>query len=143
MSPEEVNRRFVVDDLSNLDVAIEGGRGAIAALPHLGNWDVAGRFLTVNGYRVCAVAERLPNQRVFEQFLRHREELGLKIVPLDSTARVGPQLLELLADNWIVALVADRALTGRGVEAEMFGATRKLPAGAALLSLRAGDLLSA
>jgi len=40
-----------------------------------------------------------------------------------------------------VALVADRDLGGRGVEVEMFGAVRKLPAGPALLSIRAGSPL--
>jgi KDO2-lipid IV(A) lauroyltransferase len=51
---------------------------------------------------------------------------------------VGPQLIELLAGNWALALVADRDLTGRGVDVEMFGATRKLPAGPALLSITSG-----
>jgi len=37
-----------------------------------------------------------------------------------------------------VALVADRDLTGRGIEVEMFGATRRVPAGPALLSLSSG-----
>jgi KDO2-lipid IV(A) lauroyltransferase len=143
MSKEEVNRRFVMDDLENIDRALEAGRGAVMALPHLGNWDAAGHFVCVNGYRLCAVAERLPNERVFQLFLRHREELGMKIVSLDDTARVGPQLLELLADNWLIALVADRDLTGRGVDVEMFGAMRKLPAGPALLSLTSGAPLMA
>ena len=141
-SKEEINRRFRCDGLEHLDKALADGRGAILALPHLGNWDAAGYFLAVNDYPLCAVAERLPNQRVFELFLQHREELGMKIVPLDtegSATRVGPQLLELLADNWLIALVADRDLTGRGVDVEMFGATRKLPAGPALLSLTAGS----
>ena len=73
-----------------------------------------------------------------EQFLRIREEFGMKVVALDATSRVGPELLELLADNWLIALVADRDLTGRGVDVDMFGATRKLPAGPALLSLTSG-----
>jgi KDO2-lipid IV(A) lauroyltransferase len=67
----------------------------------------------------------------------------MKIVALDSTARVGPQLMELLADNWVIALVADRDLTGRGVEVEMFGAPRRLPAGPALLSVMSGAPLMA
>ena len=138
MPEDELNERFVVEGLEHLDEALDAGKGGVVALPHLGNWDVAGRFLAVNGYRLCAVAERLPNARVFELFLRHREELGMKIVPLDSATRTGPQLLELLADNWLIALVADRDLTGRGVDVEMFGSTRKLPAGPALLALTSG-----
>ena len=141
MPPEEVNKRFHVADLENIDRALEDGKGAILALPHLGNWDVAGHFLCVRGYRLAAVAERLPSVRVFELFLRLRQELGMRIVPLDNVQRVGPQLAQLLSENWLVALVADRDLTGRGVDVEMFGATRKLPAGPALLSLSTGSPL--
>ena len=43
-----------------------------------------------------------------------------------------------LGENRMVALVADRDFTGRGVEVEMFGAARRMPAGPALLSLTTG-----
>ena len=93
MSPEEVNERFVIENVGSIDRALEQGRGCICALPHLGNWDVGARSLCLQGYRFCAVAERLANTRVYEQLLRHREALGIKVVPLDSATRVGPQLL--------------------------------------------------
>src|SRR6266571_2067382 len=119
MPPEEVNRRFVANGLENIDRAVEAGRGALLGLPHMGNWDVAGHFLCINGYPLAAVAEELRPRSVFELFLRHREALGLRIVPL----------------------VADREVSGRGVDVEMFGATRKLPAGPALLSIKTGSPL--
>jgi phosphatidylinositol dimannoside acyltransferase len=146
MTAEEVNNRFQIENLAGIDRALEQGKGVVIGLAHLGNWDVAGRFLAGNGYKMCAVAERLANTRVFEQFLRHREELGMKIIALDpeGDTRVGPRLMELLADNWILALLSDRDLTGRGVDVEMFGKTRQIPAGPALLSLSSGaPLLSA
>jgi KDO2-lipid IV(A) lauroyltransferase len=137
MTPEEVNKRFLCDGLENVDRALEAGRGAILALPHMGNWDVAGQFLCVNGYRLAAVAEQLRPRAIFEQFLNHRRELGMRIVPLTADKRTGMEIGRLLLDNWLVALVADRDLGGRGVDVEMFGATRRLPAGPALLSIRA------
>jgi KDO2-lipid IV(A) lauroyltransferase len=141
--PEEINERFVIDGLENIDRALEAGRGAIAALPHMGNWDAAGHFMSVNGYRLAAVAEELRPKAVFEQFLRHRKALGMRVVPLTSSKNVGVELGQLLLDNWVVALVADRDLGGRGVDVEMFGATRKLPAGPALLSIKTGSPLLA
>lgn len=141
MSKEEVGRRFKIEDLENVDLALERGRGAIVALPHMGNWDLAGRYLCVNGYRLAAVAEELKPRRMYELFLHHRRELGMRIVPLTSDRRAGLELAALLADNWVVALVADRDLTGRGVEVEMFGRRRRMPAGPALLSLRTGATL--
>jgi len=65
MPPEEVNKRFVCEGLEHIERALEEGRGAILALPHMGNWDVAGRFLCVNGYRLAAVAEQLRPRRIF------------------------------------------------------------------------------
>jgi KDO2-lipid IV(A) lauroyltransferase len=143
MPPEEVNKRFIVEGLENLDRALEAGRGAILALPHMGNWDAAGHFLCVNGYRLAAVAELLRPKRVFEQFLRHREALGMRIVPLTEGRAAGYEVGRLLLENWPVALVADRDLSARGVDVEMFGATRKLPAGPALLSIKTGSPLLA
>jgi lauroyl/myristoyl acyltransferase len=138
MPHEELRRRVRVDDLKYLQDALEAGRGCITVLPHMGNWDVAGHWLAINGFPLASVAEELRPRRLFELFLRHREELGLRIVPLAEGTHVGQQLAALLRANWIVALVADRDLSGRGVEVEMFGAPRRVPAGPALLSLSTG-----
>jgi phosphatidylinositol dimannoside acyltransferase len=134
----EFNRRTTVVNVENVDRALEAGRGVVCALPHMGNWDVAGHWFGANGYRISAVAEELRPQRLYELFLRHREELGMRIVGLTKDAHVGQQLKQLLSENWMVALVADRDLSRRGIEVEMFGAPRRVPAGPALLSLSAG-----
>ncbi len=138
LPPEEVNRRTVMEARENLDRALEAGRGCITVLPHMGNWDLAGHWLAVNDYPIVSVAEELRPQRLSELFLHHREALGMKILPLAADSGVGRQLGALLKQNWIVALVADRDFSGRGVEVEMFGAGRRLPAGPALLSLSTG-----
>jgi len=124
--------------VENIDRALEAGKGCVCALPHMGNWDAAGHWFGANGYRIAAVAEELRPPRLYELFLRHREELGMRIVGLTKEGHVGQQLKQLLSENWMVALVADRDLTGRGTEVEMFGAPRRVPAGPALLSLSSG-----
>ena len=135
---EEMNRRFVVEGLENIDRALEAGRGVVAALPHMGNWDAAGKFMAANGYPLVAVAEELRPRGMYEMFLRHREALGMRIVPLTSDKAAGLEVARLVMDNWVAALVADRDLGGGGVEVVMFGAPRKIPAGPALLSIRTG-----
>lgn len=137
MPLEEFNERVVLSGVENIDRALEAGRGCVCVLPHMGNWDVAGHWFGANGYRIAAVAEELRPRRLFELFLRHREELGMRIIALSKDGHVGQQLKQLLSQNWLVALVADRDLTGRGVEVEMFGAARRVPAGPALLALTA------
>ena len=51
---------------------------------------------------------------------------------------VGKALTSALADGKLIGLLADRDLTGRGIEVEMFGARRRLPAGPALLAMSTG-----
>jgi KDO2-lipid IV(A) lauroyltransferase len=142
MPPEEVDRRFSLEGLEHVDAALARGGGVVLALPHMGNWDAAGHWLCLKGYRMTAVAEELKPRSVFELFLRHRRALGMGIVALSSTANVGAKLVELLSENQIITLVADRDLTGRGVDVEMFGAPRRLPAGPAYLSLATETPLS-
>ncbi len=134
---EEVRRRVEAEGLEHLDRALSAGRGVVGVTPHMGNWDAVGRWLCLQGYRLVAVAERVRPPRLFELFLRHREELGMRILPLEPGG-VGHKLAGFLAENWIVGLVADRDLSGRGVEVEMFGRRRRLPAGPALLALSCG-----
>jgi phosphatidylinositol dimannoside acyltransferase len=138
MPKDEFNARLRLVGLEHVDRALEAGRGAICVLPHLGNWDAGGHWFGANGYRIAAVAEELRPRRLYELFINHREELGMRVVGLEKDAHVGQQLKQLLAENWMIALVADRDLSGRGIEVEMFGARRRVPAGPALLSLTSG-----
>jgi KDO2-lipid IV(A) lauroyltransferase len=138
MSDGEFIRRFRFEGLENIDRGIAAGRGVITALPHMGNWDAAGHALALLDYRIAAVAEELRPPPLFELFLRHRRELGMRILPLSANAGIGRQLGGLLADNWVLALVADRALSGRGIAVEMFGQPRTLPSGPAMLSISTG-----
>jgi KDO2-lipid IV(A) lauroyltransferase len=138
MSPEQVDARMSVTGREHLDEALAAGRGCVAVMPHMGNWDVAGHWFAARGYPMASVAEEVRPRRLFELFQQHRRELGMRIIGLASDRHVGRTLASLLADNWVVGLIADRDLTGRGLEVEMFGAPRRIPVGPALLSLSSG-----
>ena len=133
--------RFTAIGREHLDAAADRGTGGLLALPHLGNWDAAGRWVAEIGYGITAVAEELKPPRMYRMFYGHRRRLGMDIVPLSETGKVGQALLKRLARNEFIALVCDRDLKGTGVEVEMFGETRRLPAGPALLSLASGSPL--
>jgi lauroyl/myristoyl acyltransferase len=141
MPREEFRSRVRFVGLEHIERALEAGRGVVLALPHLGNWDAAGSWVAGSGIGVTAVAEVLRPERLFRLFLEHREALGMRIVPLDDDRGVGDELVRLMGENEVIALVADRDLRGRGVEVEMFGETRRMPAGPALLSVFTGSPL--
>ncbi|HEX7247195.1 MAG TPA: phosphatidylinositol mannoside acyltransferase [Actinomycetota bacterium] len=136
-APEAVARRFEAVGAHHLWQALDAGRGAIVALPHIGNWDAAGPWLRSQGRPVTAVAEQLRPQRLYDLFVENRTSFGVEVVGLGD-AGIGRVLASRLETGSIVALVADRDLTGNGVEVTMFGRERRLPAGPALLSLTTG-----
>lgn len=135
-SDERIRRHFVLEGEEHLRAGMRDG-GAIAVVPHLGNWDATGRMMKAIGVPVVSVAERLRPEPLFVLFKEHREALGMEIIGLGESG-TGRKLTGALAQGKIVALVADRDLTGRGIEVEMFGEPRRLPAGPALLSLSSG-----
>jgi KDO2-lipid IV(A) lauroyltransferase len=133
---------FPFQALDLVEKALAEGKGVVIALPHMGNWDVAGKAMAIRLAPVVSVAEHLQPEPLFELFLQHRAELSMEIVDLASE-HVGRQLTHQLERNRIVALVADRDLSGGGVEVEMFGRSRRMPAGPALIALSAGAPLLA
>jgi phosphatidylinositol dimannoside acyltransferase len=116
----------------------EEGNGIIAVLPHLGNWDASARAMADRGLRMVAVAEHLRPERLFRLFVRQRERYGIEVIALDGHGGVGKALTSALAEGKLIGLLADRDLTGRGIEVEMFGARRRMPAGPALLAISTG-----
>ena len=115
---------------------LKAGKGVILALPHLGGWEWAGRWLADRGHPVTAVVEPLEPPELFEWFAQLRSSLGMTVVPLGGGA--GATVLRALQANDIVCLLSDRDIGGGGVPVTFFGEVTTLPAGPALLSLRTG-----
>ncbi|MFG1926107.1 phosphatidylinositol mannoside acyltransferase [Cryptosporangium sp. NPDC048952] len=138
-SEEEINRRFVLENVEVLDKAVAAGNGAIVALPHAANWDLAGAWATLHGIPVTTVAERLKPEDLYQRFLDFRRRLGMEILPLTGGTRHPLDVLtERAREGRVVVLLADRDLSSRGIEVEFFGETTKMPAGPAILALRTG-----
>jgi phosphatidylinositol dimannoside acyltransferase len=144
MSRREILSGFRLYGEEMLADDVATGRGAIVALPHGGNWDIAGAWVAERGWPIVAVAERLRPEGLYRRFVEFREGLGMEIIPLTGTEKPPLDLLvERLEKGYVVALLADRDLPGRGVEVEFFGARTTMPAGPALLALRSGAPLYA
>jgi KDO2-lipid IV(A) lauroyltransferase len=111
-------------------------RGVVVALPHSGNWDHAGAFFCQEGIPLVTVAEILKPEKLFEKFLRYREEMGFEVLGLDSRAFV--TLMKRAREKRLIALVADRDLSSSGISVTFFGRTAKMPAGPAVLAIKEG-----
>jgi lauroyl/myristoyl acyltransferase len=126
----------MVDGFDRIVAGCEAGTGAILALPHVGAWDYAGAWLSVQGYPPTVVVEPIEPPELFEWFADTRRRLGMEVVPLGPEA--GGAVLRALRDARVVCLLCDRDLTGDGIEVEFFGERTTLPGGPATLALRTG-----
>jgi KDO2-lipid IV(A) lauroyltransferase len=127
----------------HIDAAVEAGRGFILALPHIGNWDVAGLWLVDRYQRpFTTVAERLRPESLYDRFVSYRESLGFEVVPLTGGERSATSVLtERLQAGGGVCLLGDRDLSRNGVEVRFFGEAAKMPPGPALLAATTGAAL--
>lgn len=134
-----VEKGFTKVGYENVLDGLAAGNGVILALPHLGGWEWAGRWMTDQGHRLTVVVEQLANQELFDWFKKLRSELGMTVVPVGPEA--APAIARALKSNEVVCLLCDRDIQGGGVEVEFFGERTTLPAGPAMLAVRTGAAL--
>ncbi|MFP5021481.1 phosphatidylinositol mannoside acyltransferase [Pseudonocardia phyllosphaerae] len=127
--------------------SVQAGRGVLYALPHAGNWDVAGVYLVRELARrgldpaMTTVVQRLRPESLFRRFAAYRRTLGFEIVPADDARAAHRALTARLRSGGVVCLVADRDLSGTGPEVEFLGGPARLPSGPVRLAALTGAAL--
>jgi KDO2-lipid IV(A) lauroyltransferase len=130
-----------MEGVEHLNVALARGRGVVVALPHSGNWDMAGLWSVGRHGAFSTVVERLAPEALYQRFVAYRGLLGFDIIPLTGDETLTRRLLHRLRAGGVVCLLADRDLTGAGTAVEFFGATARMPLGPARLAAATGATL--
>jgi KDO2-lipid IV(A) lauroyltransferase len=119
----------------NLQKGLDAGKGVIVATAHFGSWDMAGA-LAAQRFSMSAVAEIIGDPQLNRLLQGHRQGLGVKIIPMEGSAR---RILRALQENTLVAIVVDRPMTREtGVEISFFGHKTYVQGGPAALALKSG-----
>jgi KDO2-lipid IV(A) lauroyltransferase len=140
-SKDRIRGGFDPKDVHYLIDALAAGGGVILALPHMGNYDLAGAWVTTKlETPFTTVAERLKPETLYDRFVAYREGLGMEVLPHTGGAAFGTLARRLRAGG-LVCLVADRDLSANGVEVDFFGEKTRMPAGPAMLAQQTGALL--
>lgn len=140
-SAEDILAGVETENFHYLRDAHERGRGVVGALPHMGNWELAGAWSCTMGIPLTAVAERLQPESLYRDFVAFREGLGMEILPLTGGEPTMPALTERLQNGGFVCLLADRDLSRNGIDVELLDTLARFPQGPALLARRTGALL--
>lgn len=131
-----------LEGLEHFDASAQSGRGVILALPHSGNWDMAGVFLVGHYGQFTTVAERLRPEVLFDAFVDYREELGFEVLPLTGgPATPFARLKEALEEGGVVCLLAERDITRSGITVDFMGEEANMAAGPAQLAIETGAAL--
>jgi KDO2-lipid IV(A) lauroyltransferase len=149
MDPQAVYRSMdrQVSGADPVHAALRARRGVVFALPHSGNWDAAGVWLieTLRRYgrepSFTTVAQRLRPESLYQRFVAYRAGLGFEVVAAEDGRTAHRALTRRLRTGGVVCLLADRDLSGSGVEVRLFGEAARFPPGPARLAELTGALL--
>jgi KDO2-lipid IV(A) lauroyltransferase len=86
-------------------------------------------------YKVNVVASSHTYSKANELFIRERESMNLKVIPVETA---GIQALRALKRNEIVCILGDRDPTEQGIEINFFGKPCRFPQGPARFAISTG-----
>lgn len=109
----------------------------VLALGHSGSWDRAGAWVCAHGRGIVTVAEKVEPPTLFERFVALREGLGMEIIGVAQGESVFSTLIERVRGrSVIVPLLADRDISGSGIEVDLGTRRALVAAGPAALATK-------
>jgi len=129
--------RIVVENPDGVNAAFARDIPIVFISGHLGPIELPGLYLAdrSGGRRVVAPMETLDDPALQGWFERTRSVFGVRIVTLREARR---ELSAALKRGEHVGLVADRDISGGGIEVLFFGSPAPIPIGPAFLAIDAG-----
>ena len=113
------------------------GRGVILALPHCGNWDLAGSVVELAGIPIFSVAARQRNPYVNKLLNDMRGGHGMAVLERDGGPRVFMEMLRRVKRGEVFAILPDTRSRVPALEVPFLGGTANLARGMGLLACQA------
>ena len=134
-TPDFVQAHLLVETPAEVEEWLGTRRAMILVGLHFGAIEFPGLFAVSHLGRIVAPMETMANARIQRYLFSVRATIGVRIIGLDDA---GPDLIATLRRDEPVGLVADRDLTGGGIEVDLFGAKTRIPAGPVVLAVESG-----
>lgn len=132
----DVRQKLVIDTPEAVEAAFAGRTPMVMATMHFGSLAGAAVVLAErSSLPVTAPMETIVDPELQRVVARLRRRTGARIVGLTTARR---ELRAALARGEAVGIIADRDITGGGVDVPLFGLPAPLPIGPAFLSVESG-----
>ncbi|MGB9877331.1 MAG: lysophospholipid acyltransferase family protein [bacterium] len=136
LSQEKLRKLCFLKGKENLTNALKQGKGVVLLTAHLGNWELIGARLALEGFEVISPAR--PQGKFEEEIYQIRKTSGYKTISVEEGIL---SLLPLLKKGCIIAILNDQNILFGGIKVPFFGIAVSTPPGAAILALRSGAIV--
>jgi lauroyl/myristoyl acyltransferase len=133
-APEEI--RALVEEwvgFEHIVAARERGKGGILVTAHLGNWEMGGILLALEGVPLTVVTLEEPASGLTEWRERYRRRLGIKTIQVGADPFSFVGIFSALRRNEFVAMLVDRPYGDAAAPVSFFGAQTSFSAAPTLL----------
>ena len=136
----KINKDFIrkhvrLENSQYLDEALSKAKSAIALTAHIGSWELGGAAMAFSGYNFFAVALPHKNKRENDFFNLHRQAKGIRVITFGKEVRECFRVLRAKQNN-VLALLADRNFSPKGIVVDFFGKPTSFPPGPPELAMQ-------
>ena len=119
-NPEKIVKNITVNNIGNLEKALEKKAGVIIFTAHFGNWELVPYILNREMNRhIFGIARHMDNPLVEKLVKKSREFMGLKVIYKDNAVKA---ILSALKNNQIIYFLIDQnAIAREAVPIDFFG----------------------
>ncbi len=120
----------------NIRKVLEHGKGAVMVSMHIGNWELAGRYMSSIGIPTAALMKPQRNPWFNEYTENLRRSAGVTLIHSSKSFR---PIIKALRENKIIAFIADQDARHYGVRMDFLGVPASVHIGPAKTAIKTGS----
>lgn len=138
MGKRYLARHVTMKNAERIEEGLAQKKGVILLTAHFGNWEAASLAVNSLGYKMSVFAREQKYRRLNNLLNRYREMTGARVIAKGFSVR---EIIKTLANNGIVAMLADQDAGSNGVFVEFFGRPASTASGPVVFSMRTGAVI--